>query len=150
MKIHNCENKSLRLLKKIKRFDRLHLCTIFAPCMLSKLSIVVKAFSAIVMIAALGFLTTANYWVYGFQKQKQAVTVAVGSTDEEDGGAPSVPNPVEEKNANTLQNLSEYLHDAEHIITYPFSVVSFGNRHDFIKLPIHHPELLTPPPKQLG
>lgn len=150
MKIHNCENKSLRLLKKIKRFDGLHLYTIFAASMLPKLSIVVKAFSAVVMIAALCFLTTANYWVYGFQKQKHAVTVPVSSTDEEDGSVPSVPNPVEEKNANTLQNLSEYLHDTDHNISYPVSVVSFGNCHDFIKLPIHHPELLTPPPKQLG
>ena len=115
--------------------------------MLPKLSIVVKAFSAIVMIAALCFLTTANFWVYGIQKQKQAVTANANSTEEEQDGGPSVPNPVEEKNANTLQNLSEYLHEGHHLINHPVSTVSFGNRHDFIKLPIHHPELLTPPPK---
>jgi hypothetical protein len=116
--------------------------------MLPKLSILVKASSAIMMMVALCFLTTANFWVYGLQKQKQPVAaMAVPSEEEQDGGA-AVPNPVEEKNANTLQNLSEYLHDGHHTITHPVSAVSFGNRHDFIKLPIHHPELLTPPPKQ--
>jgi hypothetical protein len=101
------------------------------------------------MIAALCFLTTANFWVYGIQKQKQAVSAAASSSDEEGGGT-QVPNPVEEKNANTLQNLSEYLHDTQHIITHPASIVLFGNRHDIINLPIHHPELLTPPPKLVG
>ncbi len=99
------------------------------------------------MIAALLFLTTANFWVYGFQKQKQDVSAIASSSEEEDSGT-SVPNPVEEKNSNTLQNLSEYLHDGHHIITHPVSIILFGNRHDIINLPIHHPELLTPPPKQ--
>jgi len=100
------------------------------------------------MIAALLFLTTANFWVYGFQKQKAAASVT-SSTGEEDSST-RVPNPVEEKNANSLQNLSEYLHDAAHLITHPVSIVLFGNRHDIINLPIHHPELLTPPPKQVA
>jgi len=98
------------------------------------------------MIAALCFLTTANFWVYGFQKQQHASAIEASSPDEEDS-SPSVPNPVEEKNSNTLQNLSEYLHDGAPVITHPVSIVLFGNRHDIINLPIHHPELLTPPPK---
>ena len=117
--------------------------------MLPKLSILSKVVAAIIMIAALCFLTTANYWVYGMQKQ-QVVAAADSAADEEQDGNPSVPNPVEEKNANTLQNLSEYLHDGHHTLTHPEAIIAFGNRHDFIKLPIHHPELLTPPPKQLS
>jgi hypothetical protein len=117
--------------------------------MLPKLSILLKAGSAITMMIALCFLTTANFWVYGIQQQKQAAaSMAVPAEEEQDSGS-TVPNPVEEKNANALQNLSEYLHDNHHSITHPAGAVSFGNRHDFIKLPIHHPELLTPPPKQL-
>ena len=116
--------------------------------MLPGLSIIARAVSAITMIVALFFLTTANFWVYGIQKQKQVTAAAASTTGEEDS-APSVPNPVEEKNANTLQNISEYLHDADHVILHPVSIVSFGNRHDIINLPIHHPELLTPPPKQV-
>jgi hypothetical protein len=116
--------------------------------MLPKLSIVVKAGSAIIMIAALCFLTTANFWVYGLQKQKHAsVAMSAPVEEEQDGGGTAVPNPVEEKNSNTLQNLSEYLHDGHHVMSHPVTTVSFGNMHNFIKLPIHHPELLTPPPK---
>ena len=114
--------------------------------MLPGLSIVARAVSAVTMIAALFFLTTANFWVYGIQKQKQATAAAASTTGEEDS-TPSVPNPVEEKNANNLQNLSEYLHEADHVFLHPVSIASFGNRHDIINLPIHHPELLTPPPK---
>ena len=117
--------------------------------MLPKISILARAASALVMIAALCFLTTANFWVYGFQQHKQASATEANAPDEEDS-APSVPNPVEEKNSNTLQNLSEYLHDAAPCITHPVSIVLFGNRHDIINLPIHHPELLTPPPKLVG
>ncbi|MFT3932086.1 MAG: hypothetical protein QM726_00605 [Chitinophagaceae bacterium] len=117
--------------------------------MLPKLPILLRGFSAIVMMAALFFLTTANFWVYGFQKQKQAVSSVSNPAEEEEHGS-SVPNPVEEKNSNTLQNLSEYLHDAHDMITHPVSIVLVGNRHDIINLPIHHPELLTPPPKQLA
>ena len=110
-----------------------------------------KACSAILMMAALLFLTTANFWVYGMQKQKQAASsIATPAEEEQDGGDTAVPNPVEEKNANTLQNLSEYLHDGHDMISHPVTAISFGNLHNFIKLPIRHPELLTPPPKQLG
>ena len=101
------------------------------------------------MIAALFFLTTANFWVYGLQKQKQTVASVNNSAEDEESGS-SVPNPVEEKNSNTLQNLSEYLHDAHPMIMHPVSIVLFGNRHDIINLPIHHPELLTPPPKAIA
>lgn len=102
------------------------------------------------MMAALCFLTTANFWVYGLQKQKQASAAMTAPVEEEQDGGAAVPNPVEEKNANTLQNLSEYLHDGQHVMSHPVSTVSFGNMHNFIKLPIHHPELLTPPPRQLA
>jgi len=103
-----------------------------------------------VMIAALLFLTTANFWVYAGKKEKQTVSSAAGTSDEEQGSGSSdpnpgssAPNPVEEKNANTLQNLSEYLHDHHCSLTHPVCTSSFGNRHDIINLPIHHPELLA-------
>jgi hypothetical protein len=100
------------------------------------------------MMAALLFLATANYWVYGF---KQQVSVTAGQPDESsDSDAPTVPNPTEEKTCNSLQNLSEYLHEDQQHFFVPFSTLSFGNRHDIINLPIHHPELLTPPPKFLS
>ncbi len=118
--------------------------------MLPKLSILAKAASAVVMITALFFLTTANFWAYGLKKEKHIISSTTRSSDEEPGSASSVPNPVEEKNANTLQNLSEYLHDHYVSIAHPVCISSFGNRHDIINLPIHHPELLTPPPKQVG
>ncbi|MDE3249531.1 MAG: hypothetical protein KGO82_12770 [Bacteroidota bacterium] len=101
--------------------------------------------SAIIMMAALLFLATANYWVYGFRHQ---VSVNASQPDEStDSDAPTVPNPTEEKTCNSLQNLSEYLHEDQHHFIVPFSTVASGNRHDVINLPIHHPELLTPPPK---
>ena len=103
-----------------------------------------------VMIAALLFLTTANFWVYAGKKEKQTVSSAASTSDEEQGSGSPAPNPVEEKNANTLQNLSEYLHDHHCSLSHPVCTSSFGNRHDIINLPIHHPELLTPPPKPVG
>ncbi|MEP6749026.1 MAG: hypothetical protein ABJB86_14940 [Bacteroidota bacterium] len=116
--------------------------------MLPKLSILTKAASAVVMIAALLFLTTANFWAYGFKKEKQTISSTSNTSDEEQDSGSPVPNPVEEKNANTLQNLSEYLHDPHQgHITYFVVTGSFGNRHDVTNLPIHHPELITPPPK---
>jgi hypothetical protein len=119
--------------------------------MLPKLSILVKAASAVVMIATLLFLTTANFWAYGFKKEKQTISSKATTSDNEQDSGSSVPNPVEEKNANTLQNLSAYLHDHHHhSITCFVTLSSFGNRHDIINLPIHHPDLLTPPPKHLG
>lgn len=102
------------------------------------------------MILALLFLTTANFWVYGATNEKKAISSLSNSPEEEQDTAPSVPNPVEEKNSNSLQNLSEYLHDHQHPVLHPVGISTFGNRHDIINLPIHHPELLTPPPKTLG
>ncbi|GAC1427672.1 MAG: hypothetical protein NVSMB7_04570 [Chitinophagaceae bacterium] len=99
------------------------------------------------MIAALLFLTTANFWVCGCKKEKQVVSSSSGTSDEEQGSGTSVPNPAEEKNANTLQNLSEFLRDHHCFLMHSVCISSFGNRHDIINLPIHHPELLTPPPK---
>ncbi len=117
--------------------------------MLPKLSILARGSSAMVMIAALLFLTTANFWVYGIKKEKKQITAAAATSGEEEDTAPAVPNPEEEKNANTLQNLSEYLHDHFQPILHPVAIVSFGNMHDTIHFPIHHPDLLTPPPKPL-
>ena len=118
--------------------------------MLPKLSILVRGISAILMIAALFFLTTANFWVYGMQKEKQAVaSVNTPSEEEQDGGSP-VPNPVEEKSSNTLQNLSEYLHGNHHSLEHPVAIHFFGNRHDIINYPVHHCDLVTPPPKSIA
>ncbi|MEP7278990.1 MAG: hypothetical protein ABI813_10130 [Bacteroidota bacterium] len=100
------------------------------------------------MIAALLFLTTANYWVYGCKKEKQTISSLAGAPEEEQDGGARVPNPVEEKNANGLQNLSEYLHEHHTLAVYPVSIRSFGNRHDIVNLPTQHPEFITPPPKQ--
>lgn len=111
---------------------------------------ILKAASAGLMIIALFFLTTANFWAYGGKTEKQAAAALSGTQDEEQDAGPSVPNPVEEKNSNSLQNLSEYLHDHQHAVLHPVCISSFGNRHDIINLPIHHPELLTPPPKMQG
>jgi hypothetical protein len=120
----------------------------FRGHMLSKLSILTKAASAVVMIAALLFLTTANFWAYGFKKEKQAISSTTNTPGEEQDSGTTVPNPVEEKNSNALQNLSEYLHDHHHChITYFVITGSFGNKHDVTNLPVHHPELLTPPPR---
>jgi len=118
--------------------------------MISRLPILFKAASAVCMILALLFLTTANFWVYGTQAEKKVITSLSNSPEEEQDAVPSVPNPVEEKNSNSLQNLSEYLHDHQHTVLHPVGVSSFGNCHDIINLPIHHPELLTPPPKALA
>jgi hypothetical protein len=111
---------------------------------------IVKAVSAGLMIAALLFLTTANFWTYGCRAEKQKVSSLSSTQEEEQDAGPSVPNPVEEKTGNGLQNLSEYLHDHQHAVLHPVCVSSFGNRHDIINLPVHHPELLTPPPKMQG
>jgi hypothetical protein len=114
--------------------------------MVTRVSIL-KWASAMLMIVALLFLTTANFWAYRCKTEKQAISSLANSSDEEQDAGASVPNPVEEKNSNTLQNLSEYLHDHQHTVFQPVCVSCFGNRHDIINLPIHHPELLTPPPR---
>jgi len=101
----------------------------------------------VLMIIALLFLTTANFWAYGCKSEKRAVSSLSNTSDEEQDADTTVPNPVEEKNSNTLQNLSEYLHDHQHTVFHPVCVASFGNRHDIINLPVQHPDLLTPPPK---
>ena len=151
MKIHPVKIKAVRLLKKINWFDSLRLSISFAASMLSKLSILVKAASAIIMIAALCFLTTANFWAYGIKKEKQtAATPVPNPAEEESGSKTSVPNPVEEKSSNTLQNLSEYLHNHQHNLEHPVALHFFGNRHDIINYPVHHCELITPPPKTVA
>jgi hypothetical protein len=114
--------------------------------MVPKLRILTRGASAIVMMAALLFLTTANAWAYGLQKEKKsAVSIPV---EEEPGSQNAAPNPVEEKTSNGLQNLSDYLHEHHCSIAHPLSLPVFGNRHDIINYPIHHPELITPPPKK--
>jgi len=103
------------------------------------------------MMAALMFLTSANFWAYGLQKQKPVQTVTPNPTEEEPDSRAPVPNSSEEKTSSGgLQDLSEYLHDHHHGLTHPVGLHHFGNRHDIINLPIHHPELLTPPPKQVA
>jgi len=91
-------------------------------------------------------LVTGNYWIYGFQKEKQATMASAG--DEESGDAPSAPNPTEEKTSGGLQTISEYLHEHAHIIDHPVAIVSAGYGHEFDQLPVHHPEQHTPPPKR--
>ena len=98
------------------------------------------------MMAALLLLVTGNYWIHGFHKEKQASAAAAG--DEEPGDAPSAPNPTEEKTCNGLQNIAEYLHEHAPIIDHPVAIVSAGYGHEFHQLPVHHPELHTPPPKR--
>lgn len=115
--------------------------------MLPKLHILAKSVSAIVMIAALLFLTSSNYWAYGLKKQKYAAAFNNNPIEEEPDAGNPVPNPAEEKSNNGLQNLSEYLHEHQHHLEHPVTLHSFGNRHDIIHYPIHHPELITPPPK---
>ncbi len=102
------------------------------------------------MIAALLFLTTANFWVYAGNTERKAFSAISDNEEEEQEAGPSAPNPVEEKSSNTLQNLSEYLHDHQHTVLHPLCISSFGNRHDIINFPIHHLELVTPPPKTQG
>ncbi len=99
------------------------------------------------MIAALLFLTTANYWAYGFEKTKSSVASNNNPLEEEQEAGRAVPNPVEEKSSNGLQNLSEFLHEHQHSLVHPVRLHSFGNRHDIIHYPIQHLELITPPPK---
>src|SRR5258705_13132653 len=118
--------------------------------MLPNLPILVKAVSAIVMITALCFLTTANFWVYSIKKEKQAATSVPNPVEEDSGSKTSVPNPVEEKNSNGLQNLSEYLHNNHHILEHPAALHFFGNRHDIINYPVHYCDLITPPPKSIA
>ena len=111
-----------------------------------KLSIILKAATAVVMMAVLLLSTSANFRAGGCKKEKQAVTSLQTSDEEQDTDA-SVSNPAK-KNSNTLLSLSEYLHDHQ-LIFYPVAMRSFGNGTDKADLPIHHPELLTPPPKQV-
>ncbi len=118
--------------------------------MLPKLSILVKAASALIMIAALCFLTTANFWAYSIKKEKQAISSVPSPVDEESGSDTSVPNPVEEKSSNGLQNLSEYLHHNHHCLQHPVAVHYYGNRHDIINYPVHYCDLVIPPPKQMA
>ncbi len=105
---------------------------------------------AIIMIVALLLLTTANYWKYSFNKQEQMAVNTNQNGQDENQDTKSSPNPLEEKHSNTLQNLSEYLHIHQHTYAHPEAAVSFGNRHDIIHYPIHHLELITPPPKSLA
>jgi hypothetical protein len=109
--------------------------------------IATKVISAVIMMAALLFLTSANYWTYGFKKEKQAMAAVPNPTEEEPDSRTPVPNSSEEKASCGLQNLSEYLHDQHYGLQHPVGLPHFGNRHDIITFPIHHPELLTPPPK---
>jgi hypothetical protein len=118
--------------------------------MLPLQNIIIKAVSAVLMIAALMFLTSANFWAYGMQEQKESRVVTPNPTEEEPDSRSAVPNSTEEKTAAGLQNLSEYLHDQHYGLDHPVSLHRLGHRHDIITLPIHHPELLTPPPKSIG
>ncbi|MEO6316088.1 MAG: hypothetical protein ABIU63_12060 [Chitinophagaceae bacterium] len=84
------------------------------------------------------------------KKEQSTKTAASNSPVEKDAGANTVPNPVEEKNANGLQNLSEYLHNHHQVLEHPVAVHFFGNRHDIINYPVHHCDLIIPPPKAIG
>jgi len=104
----------------------------------------------LIMIAALAFLTTANFWAYGIKKEKQSSSAVSNPVEEESGSNTSVPNPVEEKSSNGLQNLSEYLHSNHHVLEHPVAIHFFGNRHDIINYPVHYCDLVIPPPKQVA
>ncbi len=117
--------------------------------MTSRTSILIKSITAVVMIAALLLLVSGNYWAYGFKKQKQqSSTSPAAGDDEETGNAPAVPNPTEEKTAAGLLNIAEYLHNHCYTIEHPVATVHTGYPDGFERLPVHHPELLTPPPKR--
>jgi hypothetical protein len=117
--------------------------------MLPRLHILIKGITAVVMIGALLLLVSGNYWAYGFQKdRKAAMKAAANAGEEETGAASSVPNPTEEKTPNGLQNISEYLHDHSCAIHHPVAVINTGYHSGFEQLPVHHPDLVTPPPKR--
>ena len=118
--------------------------------MLPKPHILVKFTSAVIMIAALLFLTTANFWTYGLKKEKKIAVSVPDPTEEEPCSKNTAPNPVEEKSSGGLQNLSEYLHDYQHPVIYPINTRSFGNRHDITSYPIQHLDLIIPPPKAIA
>jgi len=115
--------------------------------MIARANILIKCITAIVMIAALLLLVSGNYWAYGFKKQQQQSTAST-TGDEEQDNAPPVPNPTEEKTSTGLQTISEYLHNHSYTIEHPVALIYTGYHTGFERLPVYHPELLTPPPKQ--
>lgn len=100
------------------------------------------------MMACLLLLTSANYWAFGFAREKRGSAASIPVTAEKGTDkTPSVPNPTEEKAPGGLQNLSEYLHDGHHPLEHPLAGLPLHNGQGFMVLPVHHPELLTPPPR---
>jgi len=116
--------------------------------MKKKKNILITRVSILLMIIALIFLNTANFWTYGFKNRLPAL-ISASSSDEDGDTKANTPNPVEEKTTNGLQNISEYLHQHHLPFAHPESIHSFGNPHDIIRYPIQHLELITPPPKSV-
>ena len=100
-----------------------------------------QAISALLMIAALLWLTVCTPFVYGAaQLNKQATTEQCEESN-------PFANTTEEKNENSSGNASEYLHDAQNQ-EHPFTEIAKRFKcHPTDTYLAFHPESFSPPPE---
>lgn len=101
--------------------------------------------SAVLMLIALLWLTVSTPFVYENQQIKKELAKQLPQVEDEDYNPFS--NTTEEKSENSVNTLSEYLHDL-HIAEHPSTIiVKFYKCHPSDLYFAFHPELLSPPPE---
>ena len=102
--------------------------------------------SSIIMLLALAWLTISLPFVYAQQQaQKETVQKQMEAAASDDDSN-SVSNPTEEKSANGVNTLSEYLHESHHSELLSSLVVKYYKCHSADPYIAFHPELICPPP----
>jgi hypothetical protein len=100
--------------------------------------------SGITMIVALLWLTVSTPFVYSAQQEyRQLVKDNPGKYQDNN----PFSTTTEEKNESSVNNLSEYLHDAEQLEKPACLIEKTYKLHDIDPDHIYHPEVLSPPPK---
>lgn len=101
--------------------------------------------SALLMLLALIWLTVSTPFVYESQQLKKELAKQLPPVEDEDYNPFS--NTTEEKSENSVNTLSEYLHDL-HIAEHPSTIIAkYYKCHPDNLYFAYHPELLSPPPE---
>ena len=99
---------------------------------------------SLLMIFTLLWLTVSTPFVY---KADQVQKKQLQQSNQQTQTGNPFANTTEEKNENSVNTLSEYLHETHCINNDFITVTRLYNRYPSIIFPEHHPELLSPPPE---
>lgn len=99
---------------------------------------------SVLMIFTLLWLTVSTPFVYQADQVQKKLS---RQSNQQSQAGNLFSNITEEQNENSVNTLSEYLHETQLVNSHFVTVTRLYNHYPSIIVPQHHPELLSPPPE---